>query len=92
MGQMLDTLKTGDTIKFSGDAICVLYEPDRSFMKKDAPSPVAGNSADKPGENKTTGVSYGGERYDDLPAMRDATYRAVSEGLEALFDDYTVRE
>jgi class 3 adenylate cyclase len=76
MGQMLNTCPTGDVIKFSGDAILVLYEPDRNFMPDDAPP-----AARKKGKNP----------YDDMPAMRNAAYRAVSEGIKALHDDYTVK-
>lgn len=53
----------------------MLYEPDRTFMPDDAP-PAAKKRGDNP--------------YDDMPAMRNAAYRAVSEGLKALNDDYTV--
>jgi len=60
-------------IRFSGDAILVLYQPDRSFMPKDSPAAKKGEGA-----------------YADMPAMRNAAYRAVSEGVRALLDDYTV--
>ena len=56
--------------RFSGDAILVLYEPNRKFMPKGAPAAPA------------SGV--------DVAAMQNAAQRAVSEGLKALFDDYTV--
>lgn len=67
--------------RFSGDAICVLYEPDRALMEGDDEASAEGDAA--PGSE--SGV------YRDLGAMRHAAYRAVSEGLEALCDDYTVR-
>jgi hypothetical protein len=68
--------------RFSGDAICVLYEPDRALMEGDDDEASAEGDA-APGSE--SGV------YRDLGAMRHAAYRAVSEGLEALCDDYTVR-
>jgi len=54
MGRLLGTLKSGDVIRFSGDAVFVLYEPDKS---------------------------------EGAQAMRNATSRAVSEGLKALYGD-----
>jgi hypothetical protein len=68
--------------RFSGDAICVLYEPDRSTMAPGALAAAADGSSKK--------GAAAGSTYADLPAMQHAAYRAVSEGLEALFDDYTV--
>lgn len=56
--------------RFSGDAILVLYEPDRGFMSDDAPSASRSRRGDPAGS------------YEDLPAMRNAAYRAVSEGLK----------
>lgn len=56
--------------RFSGDAILVLYEPDRGFMAADAPSAARSRRGDLAGS------------YEDLPAMRNAAYRAVSEGLK----------
>jgi len=56
--------------RFSGDAILVLYEPDRGFMSEDAPSASRSRRGDPAGS------------YEDLPAMRNAAYRAVSEGLK----------
>ena len=32
LGQLLDTLESGDIIKFSGDAVLVLYTPERTFL------------------------------------------------------------
>lgn len=59
----------------------MLYEPDRGLMGAEGqPSQKEGDS--QPGSESGT--------YQDLGAMRHAAYRAVSEGLEALFDDYTV--
>jgi len=67
----------------------VLYEPEPS----DKTAPGATEAADAKTASNSSASKSGGpaESYADLPAMQNAAYRAVSEGLEALFDDYTVR-
>jgi hypothetical protein len=65
----------------------VLYEPEPSDKTPGAPEAAAAATASKSSTSKGSGPA---ETYADLPAMQNAAYRAVSEGLEALFDDYTV--
>jgi class 3 adenylate cyclase len=119
MGQLLGTLTTGDVIKFSGDAILVLYEADPHVVSNGeelnrvdsmyvAPSAAEVmkqmNESERSnhvttavvGEGKSSSDKYLDEMmssfkgYENEAGMIDAAYRAVSEGLRALHDDYTV--
>lgn len=69
--------------RFSGDAILVLYEPDRTLMNSENSSESTESSSESDKKKTKNG-------YNDELAMINATYRAVSEGLKALNDEYIV--